>query len=439
MDAYLAARRPLPAHGPHCSRLPRLHRLRGVAVLLALASLVACAPSGRSTGPLPTASAVTTVNPATLWYQVRGTRGTEQSWGVDTDAQGNIYMALFQGTPYDWFIYKLAPDGKEIWHQQWGRPWNDQPFIVVVAEPYVYIGGNSEHGPNLSVARTTTDLAVIALRTSDGALVWVRTYDYGVGYDETDGLAADGDALYVSGWATTRDASLDVALLKLNRSTGQIIWAQHWGSPNWDEANGQLVLDQDHLYIAGRYNAAPTLPQNLVTGQGLIAVFAKQDGAFITRTTWGTGTAAEDALGMTSDGQDLYTVGVSGSHGAGGQIIIRKYSKALTFQWERVWGGSRAEDARVIAVDRASGDLVIAGTTASYGHGDKDIVLLRYRPTGALVYASYWGGPGEETAQGLALFGDFAYMVGSTTSVGAGGRDAVLIKAALATGQVPPL
>ena len=48
-----------------------------------------------------------------------------------------------------------------------------------------------------------------------------------------------------------------------------------------------------------------------------------------------------------------------------------------------------------------------------------------------------WGGPLKDSTQGLALSGDFVYLVGSTENNSRGMNDALLIKADARTGQFP--
>ncbi len=82
-----------------------------------------------------------------------------------------------------------------------------------------------------------------------------------------------------------------------------------------------------------------------------------------------------------------------------------------------------------------SGDLLVAGTTESFGGGKKDSALLRFTSAGKLVYSQYWGGAGDEQAFDLVESGAFVYIAGVTSSLGAGKSDGALLKAAKDTGQ----
>jgi len=403
--------------------------------MLVLAAM-ACGPTTRVPTPLtetltPLASPLPTADLSALWYLTRGDAKSDQAWGVDTDSQGNVYIAAYMQQPpsrlfFDMVIYKFSPDGKELWQTQWGGDLQEKAFIVTVSEPDLYVGGLA----HTAMALTEADMAVLALDTNFGRVLWEFTWGQGFGYEEVDGLVVDGDYIYVSGWTTGEKTSGDMAVLKLDRK-GNLIWAKTWGTDGFDEADGQIVVDEDAIYVCGRVNAA-----NLFSGgDAVIVKFSKESGHYLAHTTWG-GTAFDDGLGMASDGTYLYVVGLTLSFGHGGQVFLLKYDKNLKLVWQQIWGGSKGESARVVEVD-SRGNILVAGATASYGHGEDDLVLLQYSPEGAFRWYRTWGGTQKEAVHGLAIDGNFAYLAGNTNSYGRGQDDALVIKADSQNGQFP--
>ncbi len=87
-------------------------------------------------------------------------------------------------------IYKFNPDGTEQRRTQWGKTLEAKAFVVWVQEPYVYIGGTLHN----SVALEEADMAILALDMNSGKVMWSFTWGPGYGYEEVDGLVADGDA-----------------------------------------------------------------------------------------------------------------------------------------------------------------------------------------------------------------------------------------------------
>ena len=92
-------------------------------------------------------------------------------------------------------------------------------------------------------------------------------------------------------------------------------------------------------------------------------------------------------------------------------------------------GGSSDEAAYAVATD-SSGNSYVAGYTTSadfpattgayksaYQGGDSDVFVAKYSPAGALIYATYMGGSGDDTAYGIAVdSSNDAYITGYTTS-----------------------
>jgi hypothetical protein len=366
-----------------------------------------------------------------LWSIRRGAAKSDQLWGVDVDREGNVYTAgYFQVPPneafFDIVVWKFGPDGSELWRSQWGEPFEDKAFVVTVAEPYVLVGGERR----TSLSFTESRLLLLAFDMRDGHLAWQWEWSSGVGYHEVDGVVADGSSIYVSGWAGSARTSGDVAIAKLDLADGRQQWVRTWGSDKFDEADGQLVVDEQFLYVSGRYAGEP-----LTGGRALLAKFDEATGDYVAAVTWGNGTMS-DGLSLASDGTSLYVTGFTVQN-LNGQIILLKYDKRLAPVWERTWGGVAGESARAVAVDR-SGNVLVAGHTFSRGSGESDIAVLGFDSAGNLLWEQLWGGPLHDEARALVVDGDFAYLAGETRNATAGMNDGLLLRFRASSGQMPP-
>lgn len=415
-----------------------------LAVVAAVVSLAAMASGcGRGPGPSPAASTGAPSSPGatagssagaavTSWFLVRGEAKSDQLWGVDVDAAGNVSATGYFQSPasapfYDVVTYRFSPDGSEAWRSQWGEAFEEKAFIVTVDESLVLVGG--EQRDSLDFGRSK--LLLLALDAADGAVAWTWTWDSGHGYHEIDGLVVDGDAIYISGWSGGATTSGDVVIARLDRATGHETWVRTWGGDAFDEADGQMVVDDRFLYVSGRYDGQP-----LTGGRALLAKFDKSTGEEVAHVTWGDG-SFDDGLGMASDGTNLYVVGLTVG-GGNGQIFLRAFDKDLVTIWDRTWGGRAGEAARAVAIDR-DGNILVAGTTFSSGAGKDDIVLLAWDPTGRLLWERVWGGAGRDSAHGLVVNGGGAFIVGETENGAAGQTDGVLVRVDAATGQFPEM
>ncbi len=397
--------------------------VQGIISLLAVT--LACGAPATAEQPTPSA----TSNPTSLWLRVAGDAKTDQSWAVETDAQGNLYWGTFQQAPGDLFsdmvIYKFDAAGNPQWERRWGGQFQEKLFILAVSPPYLLVGGEQDHSLNIA----QSDMIVLALDLGDGHIVWEFSYDQGFGYEEVDGLVADGEFIYVSGWTTSELNGNDVGLLKLDRQ-GNLVWAQSWGGPKWDEADGQMVVDDEYIYITGRYDGDTIISG----GHGLMAKFRKDTGEYVQHLVW-NGSMFSDGFGMASDGTYLYVTGLTILAG-NGQILVQKWDKDFNLLWERQWGGSGGDQARAIGVDEA-GRIVVAGNTTI--QGDRRIALLVYDDEGTLLAETIWGGAQDDIVHGLWIDGEYAYLAGQTTSMGSGMFDALLLRVHIPTASFPPV
>jgi hypothetical protein len=108
-------------------------------------------------------------------------------------------------------------------------------------------------------------------------------------------------------------------------------------------------------------------------------------------------------------------------------FIVRTNSGGDTL-WSKRYGGNDNEWANSIQQSNDNG-YIIAGTTTSFGAGNKDIYLIRTDANGNVMWSKTYGGAGDEEGNSVQLTDDGGYIItGSTTSFGAGSTDAYLIK-----------
>ncbi|MEZ0396892.1 MAG: PQQ-binding-like beta-propeller repeat protein [Anaerolineales bacterium] len=396
-----------------------------------LAAALAC--NSQSTAPPAAAhTAAPTVNPSELWYRIRGGPKSDQAWSVAVDSQGNIYLGAYEQEPGEWFtdmaIYKFAPDGTQLWRTEWGNRFQEKVFIVAVAEPYLYVGGLTYTGAGL----TEADMAVLALDMESGQVLWEFVWGQGYGYEEVDGLVVEEDAIYVSGWSVSAGGNYDIAILKLDRQ-GHMIWESVWGTPGFDSCDGQMVVTADSIYVSGKLNADNVL----FGGDAYVAQFSKSGGAYIRHYVYDS-PLASDGLGMTSDGETLYVVGIDFIAGEGNQVLVLKLDLNLNLLWERHWGESGGEYVSRSAAVNAAGELIVAVTQRVPDNAPADIGLVFYSPAGEVLHHTVWGGPDEEIVHGIVVSGDYLYLAGEIKYAQAPQNDALLIKADALSGAFPP-
>lgn len=112
---------------------------------------------------------------------------------------------------------------------------------------------------------------------------------------------------------------------------------------------------------------------------------------------------------------------------------VAQYNGTLTIDptltWGTYFGGFDTDEYDRIQVD-GSGNVYVLGTTTSTGNiatvganqtvnnGGYDMMLSKFSSSGNLLWSTYYGTFGEETAQGIAINGSDVFFVGSTDALG---------------------
>ena len=125
----------------------------------------------------------------------------------------------------------------------------------------------------------------------------------------------------------------------------------------------------------------------------------------------------------------LAIAGTTASIGAGqGDILLLRLASNGDSLWCRSYGGSRSEDGWAIDASVDSG-FYIVGSTSSQGHGKKDAYVLRVDALGDTTWTRTYGGTEDDDARAVLATGDGGcILVGSTQSYGAGYSDIYVVR-----------
>lgn len=357
------------------------------------------------------------------WYITRGPATDEVAWAVDVDETGNLYWAVEHKDKWPfWYynvvVYKLDPSGNQIWQSSsWdnGTGFNDIAFIAKVAGNSLYLGGRTDSTGNNALSG---DALLMSYNTLNGQLNWAKNItpnpDYG--YQEIDGICVQPDGIYLTGWTKGQLTDMDFLIQKVDFS-GNTLWINSWDYNNqgkFDGANGHMAMDDRYIYTTGHVNRTNILS---LDGSGVMACFDKKDGKNVFNLLW-DGISFDDPLGMTmSSDSILYIVGYTASYGNGSQVYTKKITRTGENLWTRFWGGAGTEDCRSVATD---GDSIVyvVGATGSFGHGGKDVFVLKYDVSGTLLDSLVWGGGYDETAKDVVFHDGYLYITGETKSFG---------------------
>lgn len=268
----------------------------------------------------------------------------------------------------------------------------------------------------------SADLLLLKYDTS-GKLLWQRTWgggkeDYGWGV-----ALNQAGAVFVTGYTHSfGEGSRDVILLKYD-ADGSLLWQRAWGNSGWEQANGLVVNQEGEIYVTGN-------TQSFKGGENpLILLKYDFEGNLLWRKAWTLGDYAEGrALALDREGNLLVTGSVCRFGDSFDDVVLLKYDADGTLLWQRQWGGDQHDRGSDLIQD-INGNIYVAGYTSSFGAGEMDVLLLKHDSQGNVLWARTWGGFTDDHGMALALDENGDLLVaGSSASFGEGMGSVALLK-----------
>jgi hypothetical protein len=190
-------------------------------------------------------------NGTLLWERTWGGPESDESLAVAAAADGSAYIAgtatSFGPSSAGLFVVKFDSLGNLVWQRiSDGAAGN---AVAVGPDGSVYAAGTTSRPDSIG------NFDVIALKiTSDGNLVWQRTYSAGDVVDPRGGMtvASDG-SVYMAGAIQTVRRTADIAALIVKLSTsGDLLFDKQFDGRNSEVAAGVAVAPDDGtVYVAG--------------------------------------------------------------------------------------------------------------------------------------------------------------------------------------------
>jgi len=147
-----------------------------------------------------------------------------------------------------------------------------------------------------------------------------------------------------------------------------------------------------------------------------------------TKTIYGLNYEAGKSLTQTSDGGYAIAGYTSLIFEGGGDVYLVKLDAHGNLQWTKTIGGPHHEEGTSL-IQTSDGGYAIAGTTESFGAGDKDVYVVKLDANGKLQWTKTIGGGDTDRGTSLIQTSDGGYAIaGETYSFGAGWADVYVVK-----------
>lgn len=311
-----------------------------------------------------------------LWTRQFGTADNDTGSGISVDFQGNVFVSGLTfgslGGPnagqYDAFVGRFDPAGNLQWIHQLGTIAFDASYGVSTdASGNVYISGSTWggiSGPNLG-----SDDAFLSKFDETGNLQWTRQLGT-PSYDVSSGVTADSMGnVYISGSTGGSlggpNAGLGDAYVSKYDALGNLQWTRQLGTSLSDASFDVSADSLGNVYISGITEGS--LGGSNAGGNDAFVSKYNSSGALL--WTRQLGTAFEDlALGVSVDSLgNAYITGhtrgsISGANTGEFDAFVIKFDGLGYLQWTRQFGGASTDQSLDVSVD-SLGNVYVSGYT----------------------------------------------------------------------------
>ncbi len=212
------------------------------------------------------------------------------------------------------------------------------------------------------------------------------------------------------------------ALLELNSTTKGVLF------PRLTTTQRNAIASPPHSLLIFNTDSFCIEAYNAHVGRWMCLTPSVTSVALFCQTI--SGPSTDQAYAMTLDGNgNIIVAGSTNSFGAGGNdVFVMKLAPSGSLMWSKAIGGSGDDNAYAVTVDGA-GNIIIAGSTSSFGAGGDDVYVVKLDGAGNLVWATAVGGTGNDYAEAVTVdaAGDLV-VAGHTQSFGAGAIDMYVAK-----------
>ncbi|MFQ5353722.1 MAG: SBBP repeat-containing protein, partial [Thermodesulfobacteriota bacterium] len=385
---------------------------------------------------------------------------------LKTPVQGFYGGGVLSG---DVFVTKINPAGTAVVYSTYigGNADEDSNSIAVDASGNAYVTGYSKslnypvfNAFQPAYAGGTKDAFVTKLNPTGNAFVF-STYIGGIWAEKGKSIAVDANgSVYVTGWTASTNFPLvnpiqpfmrgvqDVFVLKMRPPGRALVYSTLLGGSASDSGRAITIDATGAAYVTGHtwsFNFPVLNPvQGTFGGVKDVVVFKiNSAGTGIEFSTFLGGAGAEKSKGIALDSnKSVYVTGWTSSPdfpvvnpiqgallGTQDAFLLKLAPPGRRILFSTYLGGSDSDSGRDLAVD-SSDSAYVAGHTRSddfpivnplqgmFG-GVRDAFVTKVNPDGSsIIFSSFLGGDGDDTARGIAFDNSGAFYV-------AGGSDSL--------------
>lgn len=355
-----------------------------------------------------------------VWTKTFGGGKSDQIYWVEQTSDKGFILAgetkSFGAGDSDAWLIRLNKKGDTVWSRTYGGPRNDfaEGVIEMKDGGFVFAGGTRSFGAG------NADVWIV--RTNKyGDTLWTKTWG-GAGdeWGEEIRLTLDG-GFVIPGWTTSSRGDYDAVLIKLDKD-GNIQWSHVYGGPSLDAAKSVIPL-LDGFMIAG-------ITRSFGAGDAdawIIRTNLSGDTLW-TKTYGGAKYDMPFCIIQTADKNFAFTGRThSFGHSEGNSwlYIINSQGDSL---WTNTYGGKEYEVTTFVEQTFDKG-FILCGITKSFGAGEFDAYVVKTNKMGDTSWTKTFGGTKNDYSYCIKQINRHEFVIaGTTDSFGAGESDGWLIR-----------
>jgi len=352
------------------------------------------------------------------WQKTFGGEDSDVANSVQQTTDGGYIVAgwtnSFGSGESDVYILKLNSKGDVQWQKTFGGKYGDGANSIqqTTDDGYIVAGVTKSEGFGAE------DMYILKLN-SKGDLEWEKTF----GGERSDGAesiqqAIDGGYI-VAGWTYSFGSGWeDVYILKLN-SKGEVEWEKTFGGENSDGANSiQQTTDGGYIVAGWTWSFG--------SGEYIYILKLNAKGQLEWQKTFGgKNDYGANSIQQTTDGGYI-VAGWTESYSLDDYIL--KLNSKGDLEWQKIFGGG--DDDVVNSIQQTTdGGYIAVGRTGSFKFQGQDIYMLKLNSKGDFEWQKIFGGGDDDVAKSIQQTTDGGYIVaGSTYSFGSGEKDVYILK-----------
>ena len=365
---------------------------------------------------------LTNAQPGIDWTQTFGREGTEECKAmIQTDDDGFALAGRsdsFGMGRSAFYLVKTNERGEERWSRTYGDERDATCSDIIQTEDGGYVlAGTKGLG--------TEEMCFRVIRTDGfGEVLWSGEYDLGSTCNCLSICQSNNDGFLLAGWTNGfGEENMDAVVLKISVN-GDSLWSRTWDGEEMDYfSNVERTSDGGYLLVG----ATGSFRGDILSGHvvKLDSEFEEEQSNTFVHNPYNSFNSCIEIsrggyvfAGSTGDHvEDIYDC-----------LLIRTDLES-DMSWRREFGGGET-DIGLSITETNDRCYLLAGESNSYsGLDNSDIYLVKCDDSGREVWSGTYGGEGYEGSPSVVQLENGCFvMAGTTESFGEGNRDMWLVK-----------